>query len=93
MCHISPGGARFRFDPAAVGARSTGFTIRCGSLFGADGVNNMILWFTDPRQSDGRSNALDNQRVQPTRAPGGGFEQDGVWGRARRLTRGWAPAG
>jgi hypothetical protein len=28
-----------------------------------------------------------NKRVQPTRAPGSGLDQDGVFGRARRLTR------
>ena len=28
-----------------------------------------------------------NKRVQPTRARGGGFDQDGLCGRARRLTR------
>ena len=32
---------------------------------------------------------LPNKRVRPTRAPGGGFDQDGLCGRTRRLTR-WA---
>jgi len=31
--------------------------------------------------------AVPNKRVQPTRARGVGLDQDGVWGRARRLTR------